>query len=86
MAIENVNTIDEHKSKLVIKIVFDCHLSPDWRQMAIEHTVLAIFDPSTTIVIKNVFVYRIAGVLIKQSLNIRNFLKQNACICLVMLF
>ena len=44
---ENGNTIDEHRSIIVINIVFDCHLSPDerqmaspdWRQMAIEITV-----------------------------------------------
>ena len=36
---ENVNTIDESRSKIVRNIVFDCHLSPKWRQMAIENTV-----------------------------------------------
>ena len=38
-AIENVNTIDEWYIKIVKNRVFDCHLSPDWRQMAIENTV-----------------------------------------------
>ena len=38
-AIENVNTIGERRSKIVINRVFDCHLSLDWRQMTIENTV-----------------------------------------------
>ena len=29
-AIENVNTIDERRSKIVGNRVFDCHLSPDF--------------------------------------------------------
>ena len=32
-------TIEERRSKIAIKRVFDCHLSPHWRQMAIENTV-----------------------------------------------
>ena len=32
-------TIDEHGSKIVRSRVFDSHLSPDWRQMAIENSV-----------------------------------------------
>ena len=35
----NVNTIDERRSKIVRNRVFDCHLSPDRREMAIENTV-----------------------------------------------
>ena len=55
-AIEYVNVIDEHRSKIVINRVFDCHLSPDWRQMAIQNTVstCSFFDPRLTIV-KSVF-------------------------------
>ena len=30
--------------------VFDCHLSPDWRQMAIKNTVSSDFDPRSLIV------------------------------------
>ena len=45
MAIENANTIDERRSKIVRNIVFDCHLSTDWRQMAIKNTVYIDFDP-----------------------------------------
>ena len=30
-AIENVNSIDERRSKIVGNRVFDCHLSPDFR-------------------------------------------------------
>ena len=37
-AIENANTIEERISKIVRNKVFDCHLSPHWRQMAIENT------------------------------------------------
>ena len=36
---ENVNTIDERRSKIVRNRVFNCHLLPDWRQMAIQNTV-----------------------------------------------
>ena len=49
MAIENVNNIDE-RSKIVRNRVFDCRLSPDWRQNAIENTVSSDFDPRSTIV------------------------------------
>ena len=38
-ATENVNTIDKRRSKIVRNRVFDCHLSPDWRQMAIEKNI-----------------------------------------------
>ena len=42
-AIENVNTLNEHRSKIIRNRVFDCHLSPDWRQKAIENTVSSDF-------------------------------------------
>ena len=32
-------TIDERRLKIVRNRVFECHLSPDWRQMTIENTV-----------------------------------------------
>ena len=38
-AIENTNTVEEHISKIKRHSVFDCHLSPHCRQMAIENTV-----------------------------------------------
>ena len=38
-AIENVHAIDECGSKIARNRAFDCRLSPDWRQMAIENTV-----------------------------------------------
>ena len=38
-AIKNVNTTYEHKSNIARNRVFDCHLSHNWRQMAIENTV-----------------------------------------------
>ena len=47
---EKVNTMDKHGSKIVRNRVFDCYLSPDWRQMAIENTVSSNFDPHSSIV------------------------------------
>ena len=32
-------TLDERGSKINRNSVFDCHLSPDWRQMVIEISV-----------------------------------------------
>ena len=32
-------TIHERGSKIARNSVFDCHLSPDWRQMAIKNSV-----------------------------------------------
>ena len=32
-------TIDEHGSKIAGNSVFDCHLSPVWRHMAIEDSI-----------------------------------------------
>ena len=46
------------RSKIARNRVFDCHLSLDWRQMAIENTFLAIYDPRASIV-KSVFDSRI---------------------------
>ena len=39
----NDNTIDEFGSKKARNSVFDSHLSPDWRQMAIENIVSSDF-------------------------------------------
>ena len=50
-AIENVSTIDERGSKIDINSVFDCHLSPVGRQMAIENTVSIDFDLRSSIVL-----------------------------------
>ena len=44
-------TIDEHQSKIARNSVFDCHLLPDWRQMAKENTVLMLFDLLSSIVL-----------------------------------
>ena len=41
--IENAYTIDESRSENVRNVVFGCHLSPNWRQMAIENTVSSEF-------------------------------------------
>ena len=47
---EYVNTIDERRSKIVRNRVFDCHLSPDWRQRQSKTLFLAIFDRCSSIV------------------------------------
>ena len=36
---KTLSTIDECGPKIDIKIVFDCHLLPVWRQMAIKNSV-----------------------------------------------
>ena len=61
-AIEIVNTIDERRSKIVRNRVFDCHLSPDWRQMTTEYTVSNDFDTRSSIG-KSVFDCRLPDVL-----------------------
>ena len=43
--------------------VFDSHLSPDWRQMAIENTVSSYLDPLSSIV-KSVFGCRLSGMVL----------------------
>ena len=40
--------------------LFDCHLSPNWRQMAIKNTDSSDFDPRSSIV-KNVFDCGLSG-------------------------
>ena len=45
---QNINTMGECRSKIVRNRAFDCHLSPNWWQMAIENTentVSSDFDP-----------------------------------------
>ena len=42
-AIENVLNSDERGSKIARNIVFNCHLSPVGRQMAIENSVSKVF-------------------------------------------
>ena len=44
------------------KQFFDCHLSPNWRQMAIKNTVSSDFDSFLSIV-KSVFDCRLSGVM-----------------------
>ena len=55
-------TIDECGSKIVKSRVFDCHLSPDWRQMAIKNTVSSDFL-STFLHSINVFDCRLSSVI-----------------------
>ena len=54
-------TIDKYVSKIASNSVFDCHLSPDWRQMAIENSLsndfLSMFVYSI-----NIFDCRLSGV------------------------
>ena len=66
-AIENVNTIDERRSKLVRNRVFDCHLSPVWRQMAIKSTVSSDFLIRVRRLIKRVFDCSLPGVMKVES-------------------
>ena len=63
VAIENANTIEECRSKIIRSWVFYCHLSPHWRQMAIKTLFLSIFDPRSSIV-DSVFDCRLPGVAI----------------------
>ena len=44
-------TIDEHESEIARNSVFHCHLSPVWRQMAIENSVSKVFDLRSSIVL-----------------------------------
>ena len=48
-AIKNTYPIDERGSKMVRKSVFDCHLSPVGRQIAIENSVFNYFDLRSSI-------------------------------------
>ena len=60
--------------------VFNCHLSPHWRQMAIKNTVSIDFDPCLSIV-DNVFDCRLPGVRPIVS-NFSPFLfPQEICCC-----
>ena len=60
---ENANTIEERRSKIVRNRVFDCHLLPHWRQMAIENTVSINSYPHSSIV-DSFFDCRLPGVYI----------------------
>ena len=44
-------TIDERGSKIDRNSVFDCHLLPVWRQMAIENAVSIVFYLRSSIVL-----------------------------------
>ena len=55
-------TIDKRGSKISRNSVFDCHLLPVWRQMAIKNSISNDFG-STTIDNINVFDCRLSGVL-----------------------
>ena len=59
-------TIDELGSKSVRNSVFDCHLSPGWRQMAIENTVSNDFL-STVVDSITVFDCRLSDVIMSRT-------------------
>ena len=44
--------------------VFDCHLSPHWRQMTIETPFLSVFDPRSSTV-DYIFDFHLLGGLVK---------------------
>ena len=46
---KTLSTIDKHGSKIIRNSVFDCHLSPVWRQMAIEIGVFNCRPPGVRI-------------------------------------
>ena len=48
---KTLSTIDERVSKIDSNSVFDCHLSPVWRQMAIENSVSNDFYLRSSIVL-----------------------------------
>ena len=63
MAIDNVSTIDDRRSKFVRnRVFFYCHLSPNLQQMAIENTVSSDFDPLSSNV-KSVFDCQLSDVV-----------------------
>ena len=66
MAIENVNTIGEWRSKIVRNRVFDCHLSPNADKWQLKTLLLAIFYPCLPIV-NSVFDFRLSGVYLLQG-------------------
>ena len=74
MAIENANTIEERRSKIDRNSVFDCHLSPHWRQMAIKNTIfISFFDPRSSIV-DSIFDCRLPGVIFVHSKKVNHIL------------
>ena len=63
---KTLSTIDERGSKIDRNSVFDSHLSPVWRQMAIENTVSIDFL-STFLDSIGVFDCRLPGVFMQYS-------------------
>ena len=60
-AIVHANTVDECRIKIVRNRVFDCNLSPDWRQLAIKNTVSSNFR-SHLAIFKSVLDRHLSGV------------------------
>ena len=68
--IKNFNTINKHRLKIIRNSVSNCHLSPDWRQMAIENHVSFDFYPWLSIVM-SVFDCRLSCVIMHIVLDYR---------------
>ena len=60
---KKLSTIDEGESKIDRNSVFNCHLSPVWRQIAIENTV-SIYFLSTFLDSIGIFDCRLPGVVL----------------------
>ena len=62
-------TIDERGSKLARNSVFDCYLTPDWRQMAIKNSVKRFL--STFVDSISVFDCRLTGVYMMGAVTVQ---------------
>ena len=60
--------------KIVRNRFFDCHLSPNWRQMAIKTLFLVVFDPRSSI-IKSVFDCCLSGVRLEGMFKLMLYLQ-----------
>ena len=74
--------INERRSNIVRNRDFDCHLSPDCRQMAIKTLCLEIFGSRSSI-IESIFDCRLRGVFPKTSFSLEE--REPKCLLAVML-
>ena len=49
----------DHEPKIARNSVFDCQLSPDWRQMAIENSVSNYFDLRSSVLPFSIAAYSV---------------------------
>ena len=70
-----LSTIDKRGSKIDRNSVFDCHLSPVWRQMAIENSVSNNFYLISSIVL---------AFSIAPTLCVKEHIKNVLCFCLLL--